>query len=198
MMDDRSRTVSNLNNYVNLDVKVYSGAHLHEVVRPLHLGHEVLHCLLPNHWVRGRRGGDLVHSNVWLWSQLERRLVLEGIHHLSTQKHVKGRLEYTEIQGAEKCLVSIKGCRETAVEHTWASTVHSSTWSFSVLLYVVSGMNCLFTNCNIRQDTKNVTQQAKKIDHLCYLLWCIYDMQYFQSSHLCGLHFNWLCEFFIR
>lgn len=62
--------------------------YLYEVVRPLHLGHEVMHNLLPDHWVSSSWGGAMVHGNGWLCSQLGRGLVLEGIHHLfNTQKH---------------------------------------------------------------------------------------------------------------
>ena len=65
--------------------------YLHEVVRPLHLGHEVLHSLLSHNWVTGWSGSDVVHSNGWFCSQLSRGLVLEGIHHLfNTQAHVTG------------------------------------------------------------------------------------------------------------
>lgn len=57
-------------------------SYLHEVVCSLHLGHEVLHCLLSDHRVGGRRWSDVVHSNGWFWSQLGRGLVLQGVHHL--------------------------------------------------------------------------------------------------------------------
>ncbi len=65
--------------------------YLHEVVRPLHLGHEVLYCLFSDHWVTGRRRSDMVHRDSWFCSQLGRGLVLEGIHHLfKRQTHVTG------------------------------------------------------------------------------------------------------------
>lgn len=73
--------------------------YLHEVVRPLHLGHEVLHRLLPDHWVIGRGGRGMVHSNIWICSQLDRGLVLEGIHHLfNTQTHVTGAHTYNTLR----------------------------------------------------------------------------------------------------
>lgn len=76
--------------------------YLHEVVCPLHLGHEVLHSLLSDHRVIGRRGSD-VHSNGWFRSQQCWRLVLEGIHHLwNTQKHVTDtQREYVNATSSE-------------------------------------------------------------------------------------------------
>jgi len=76
-------------------------SHLHEVVRPLHLGHEVLHYLFSDHRVGGRTGSDLVHSNGWLWSHLWRGLVLEGIHHLFNRHGTETlEKELTDIPGA--------------------------------------------------------------------------------------------------
>lgn len=57
-------------------------AYLHEVVGPLHLGHEVLYNLFPDHRVTGSRRSDVVHSNGRLWRPQRWRLMLESIHHL--------------------------------------------------------------------------------------------------------------------
>lgn len=59
--------------------------HLHEVIGPLHLGHEVLYNLLPDHGVR--RVGDWAHS-VGLGGHLGKSLVLEDVYHLKTQGQI--------------------------------------------------------------------------------------------------------------
>lgn len=83
-------------NSTKLDTTVSAGPlYLHEVVRPLHLGHEVLHYLLSDHWVTGWIWRAVLHSNSWFCSQLGRGLVLEGIHHLfKTQTQATITLEY--------------------------------------------------------------------------------------------------------
>lgn len=86
------------------------GFYLHEVVCPLHLGHEVLHGLLSDHWVTGRSGSDVVHSNGWFCSQQGWGLVLEGVHHLSkTQTHVTGTQKvHVNTTCLEICIVALR------------------------------------------------------------------------------------------
>lgn len=86
------------------------GFYLHEVVCPLHLGHEVLHGLLSDHWVIGRSGSDVVHSNGWFCSQQGLGLVLEGVHHLSkTQTHVTGTQKvHVNTTCLEICIVPLR------------------------------------------------------------------------------------------
>lgn len=49
---------------------------LHEVKGALHLCHEVLHHLLPDHRVCGGAGHVMVHAGGGLWGELGKGLVL--------------------------------------------------------------------------------------------------------------------------
>ncbi len=76
----------------------------------------------------------------------------------------------------------IKDCGDTVVQHTWASTVHSSTWSLSVVLYVVSGMNCLLTNYKHKKmGKKTVIQQKRKQLSKLRFVWFV--TQHIYSGH---------------
>lgn len=83
------------------NIQHFGPSNLHEVVCPLHLGHEVLHCLLSNHRISIRSGRNLVHSNGLFWSQLNRGLMLEWIHHLFRHIRIKLTALESRFQGTE-------------------------------------------------------------------------------------------------
>lgn len=155
--------------------------YLHEVVRALHLGHEVLHGLLSHHRVAGRWRGHMVPGDGCVGGQQGRGRVLQGGHHLLdpethrvTDRSTGGIVEWSS--------------RE------WCSTPAPPPTTPPRGLFPCC-CTMLFLECIVCLQT--ASQHTNKDGCHPKTQTCLSNSVYwFLMQHLSGLHFNWLREFF--